>query len=171
MVSTPVSEDKNTFSVSGTDAGTYNMELDQTPPSVFKNNNTNYSVTFDITDGWLKINPAKLAIKVKGAEKTVTYNGQEQTLGQSLQFTVESDLPEGVTVEQKAKVVQEAKGTNVGTYPQNLTEDNLVVTGENAGNYTVSIEVVSAGFLKIDPLEVTVKIVVFTTPLATRFRR
>ena len=134
------------------------MKLDQTPPSVFKNNNTNYSVTFDITDGWLKINPAKLTIKVKGKEETVPYNGQEQTLGQSLQFTVESDLPEGVTVEQKAKVIQEAKGTNVGTYPQNLTADNLVVTGENAGNYTVTFDIVSTGFLKIDPRKVNVTV-------------
>ena len=141
----------------GTNVATYNMGLTKDDFTVTSQNYRN--ITVEYTDGYLEITPAKLEIHVKGAVKTVPYNGAEQTLGESLQFTVESELPNGVNVEQKEKVVQAAKGKNVGTYPQNLTVDNLTVKGEAAGNYRVTIVVDSAGYLEITPakLEIHVK--------------
>ena len=53
--------------------------------------------------------------------------------------------------------MQTAKGTDVGTYDQNLTADNLVATGSAAHNYEITIEVESTGYLRIDPKAVTVR--------------
>ena len=131
------------------DVGTYEKVLDATYTE-----NSNYTVT--VVKGDFEITAKELTIHVKGAEMTVPYNGAEQKLGNSLQFTVVGELPNGVNVEQKAKVVQAAKGTNVGTYDQNLTVENLVVKGEAASNYQVTIIVDSKGGLTITPAPLTI---------------
>ena len=130
------------------DVGTYEEVLTATYKP-----NSNYTVT--VVKGDFEITAKELTIHVKGAEMTVPYNGAEQKLGNSLQFTVVGELPNGVNVEQKAKVVQAAKGTNVGTYDQNLTVENLVVKGEAASNYDATIIVDSKGGLTIPKRPVT----------------
>ncbi|MGI5824946.1 MAG: S-layer homology domain-containing protein, partial [Bacillota bacterium] len=123
--------------VSGTDAGTYNMEL---TAGDFENKNKNYTnVKFVIVDGALTIAPKEVTVTVTGNSETVRYNGKEQrTEG----YTV--TLPEGVTEDAVAVKLADgkeavAKGIAVGEYPMNLTAEDFTVTSKN---YNVSLNVI-----------------------------
>ncbi|MDO4836649.1 MAG: MBG domain-containing protein [Clostridia bacterium] len=149
-----VGSDTITYTVTreaGEDVGTYPI----TPTG--EATQGNYTVTY--VPGTFEIKPVKLEIHVKGAEETVTYNGEDQKLGVNLVFEVvnKEDVPAGLEVVQKQKVKQNAHGTNVGTYEQDtLTAEVLGLSGEGAGNYSVTFVVDSVGYLKIDPKAVTV---------------
>ncbi|MCQ2232520.1 MAG: InlB B-repeat-containing protein, partial [Paludibacteraceae bacterium] len=132
----------------GTEIGTYAMNLKK---ENFTNNNDNYTVTFEVEDGWLKINPLAVTVTITGHTRTTIYNGSAQdttgyewrassTLYQAADFSYEGDSL--------------AKGTEIGTYAMNLTAENF--TNKN-DNYTVTFEV-EDGWLKINPLAVTVTI-------------
>ena len=115
-----------------TDAGTTYMGLNE---EQFENNNDNFDVTFAITDGYIIISPATLAITVTGNTDEVVYNGSEQSVtGYRLACT--SSLFD------ESKVVfegnDEAVGTNVNTYPMGLSAD-LFSYNDNNINATFSV--------------------------------
>ena len=65
----------------GTNAGTYPMGL--TADQFTNNKSTNFSkVTFEVADGWLKIDPVEteVFVKIAGNTKTETYNGKEHNV-------------------------------------------------------------------------------------------
>ncbi|WP_408072125.1 InlB B-repeat-containing protein [Butyrivibrio sp. JL13D10] len=121
----------------------------------FENINDNFKdVDFIVTDGSLKINPAKVTVTITGNTDSKVYNGQEQSIeGYDVQISnqlyTESDF---TFSEDKA----EAKGTDVGTYPMNLKEDGTQFTNTN-DNFEVTFSVTN-GELEITKLAVTVTI-------------
>ena len=138
----------------GTDAGTYNMGL---TAERFVNTNTNFkNVTFEVTDGWLKIdkNEAEVTVTIKGNKKIDTYDGTEKTV---TDYTTEVKGAKGseVNVALKADAKAEAKGTNADTYYMGLTKDSFKVTSNNYKNINVVVE---DGSLTINPAEVKVTI-------------
>ena len=117
----------------GTDANTdpgYTMGLSA---GDFSTTNTNYAVTFNVTDGWLKINPKVITIgddsdfEVSGADD-VTYNGEEQK--QPITVTDgDTELNEGTDFE--------LAYSKDGDDPDDLTNAGTVtVTIAGQGNYT-----------------------------------
>ena len=134
----------------GTDAGTYNMGL---TAESFVNTNTNFkNVTFEVTDGWLKIDKKsiipdgpktpeekKTGIKVT-APKDTTYSGNEQK-----REPVIKDTKTGKTLDKDDYSLSYSDDvTNAGTV-------TITVTGK--GNYTGKFEVT----YKILPRKVTLK--------------
>ena len=77
---------------SGTDAGTYPMNLTADKFSAtLPSGNNNYTITVKIAengDGWLKINPAAITINITGNKDEKTYNGAVQTVED---YTAECD--------------------------------------------------------------------------------
>ena len=134
----------------GTDAGTYNMGL---TAESFVNTNTNFkNVTFEVTDGWLKIDQKsiipdgpntpvdkKTGIKVT-APKDTTYSGNEQK-----KEPVIEDTKTGKTLDKDDYSLSYSTDvTNAGTV-------TITVTGK--GNYTGKFEVT----YRILPRKVTLK--------------
>ena len=62
---------------SRTSAGTsyMGMTADQ-----FSNNNSNYNVTFDVTDGYVEIRKASVTVTIKGEKDTVAYDGSAHSV-------------------------------------------------------------------------------------------
>ncbi len=137
----------------GTNAGTYQMGLTK---DSFKNKNANFAVTFEVTDGWLKIdqNEAKVTVTITGNKKTETYTGTEKSVT-GYTTAVEGAKDSEVNVELKATAKAKAKGTDAKTYQMGLTEDSFTVTSNNYKNIKV---VVKDGSLTINPAAVTVTI-------------
>ena len=97
----------------GTNPGTYKMSLDQ---SQFKNNNDNFSVTFNITDGSLEIEKKKLT-GVKMESRTFDYTGDYNP----------SYRPNGVPADAK---------TLYGTDPNNVNSQSSRMF-KNVGKYDI----------------------------------
>ncbi len=136
----------------GTDAGTYEMGLTD---ESFQNNNNNFDVTFKVTDdGWLKIDPAKVNVTVKGNSDTVTYNGKEKHVT-GFTATADSDLYNVGNVVPNAGVNTIAKGTAAGTYEMGLTADSFYNTDDN---FNVTWGSVEDGVLTIKAADVTVNV-------------
>ena len=139
---------------------TYPMGLKDTD---FSTTNTNYDVTFKVTDGWLKITPATLKITVK--DQTYTYNGKPQGEGDTA-YEDPAEIAEKVTVEglkgsdALTSIVLDGQETAAGEYAGKITATNAAV-GTATGNY--EIEYV-AGKLTISgaPITVTIKEQTFT---------
>ena len=127
-----------TAEASGTNAGSYPMELAATQ---FTNNNTNFDVTFNVTDGVLTIDPITVDhpfIMIDGG--AVTYNGQAQTPGIVVFQTEGSSF-----------IIPEDEYS--AEYSDNVAAGTATITLVNvSGNYDVSGETT---FL-IWPKEVTV---------------
>ena len=144
-----------TAEAKGTDAGTYQMGL---TADQFANTNGNFeNVTFNVTDGWLKIDPlSEVVVTITGHNDTVTYNGSEQSVEG---YDVSISVPEGVSytaADFSFSGTAKAAGTNVGTYPMGLNADQFANTNGNFENVTFNV---TDGWLKIDPLsEVVVTI-------------
>ena len=94
-----------------------------------------------------------LVIKIYGKDKTVPYNGKEQ----SVEGFTTSELPEGVTLELTRAA--KAKGTNAGTYEMGLKGTDFEISGaeQYRDKYNISWKVVKDGSLTIEPVEVVVK--------------
>ena len=133
----------------GTNAGTYQMGLTK---DSFKNKNANFAVTFEVTDGWLKIDKKsiipdgpktpeekKTGIKVT-APKDTTYSGNEQK-----REPVIKDTKTGKTLD---------KDDYSLSYSDDVTDAGTVtITVTGKGNYTGKFEVT----YKINPRKVTLK--------------
>ena len=105
---------------------TYPMGL---TAAAFGTTNTNYNVTFSVTDGWLKITPREVTVSVK--DKTVVYNGSEQYGNSEYTF---SNVVDGQTA---TITYTPAKGTLVDTYDNGSYGTDFVVT-DGAGNNVTS---------------------------------
>ncbi len=133
----------------GTDKGTYQMNLSETQ---FKNISDNFTnVKFDVTDGSLKIAPMNLTITADSANKT--YDGTPLTKDS---YTTSADPAEGDTV---ASVTLTGSQTNVGS-SDNVASDAKLMRGDRdvTANYAITYE---KGTLAVTPLtdEVVVTIV------------
>ena len=140
-----------TAKAAGTNVGTYPMGLNA---DQFANTNGNFeNVTFNVTDGWLKIDPlSEVVVTITGHNDTVTYNGSEQSVEG---YDVSISAPEGVSytaADFSFSGTAKAAGTNVGTYPMDLTADQFANTNGNFTNVTFNV---TDGWLKIDPRPVT----------------
>ena len=138
-----------TAEAKGTNAGTYPMGLNA---DQFANTNGNFTnVTFNVTDGWLKINPAEteVTVTITGHTGSHTYDGNEKTVtGYDVSIDNELYTENDFTFTGTA----EAKGTNAGTYPMGLNADQFANTNGNFTNVTFNV---TDGWLKIDPRPVT----------------
>ena len=130
------------WTAKGTYVGTYHVGIE---PSDFKNTSGNFTnVEFVIVDGDLVITPASVAIvKIAGNTKTVTYNGEVQSVEG---YTVTSN-PANATVTLVGEAV--ASGTDANTYPMGLKPSDFTATSPNYDKVTIEV---TDGYLKIDPI-------------------
>ena len=139
--------------VKGTDAGTYQMGLND---GQFTNNNDNFKkVTFVVNDGTLTINPVdEVVVTITGHNDTVLYDGKEHTVtGYDVSIDNELYKESDFTFTGTA----EAKGTNAGTYQMGLKADQF--TNNKSKNFSKVTFEVADGWLKINPIDkVTVTI-------------
>ncbi len=139
---------------SGTNAGKYNMDLTADDFTVASANYEKINVI--VEDGWLEITPAAEAtVTIKGATKTVTYNGAEQFVDGWTSNAAEVDASITVTLNEGSEA--KASGTNAGKYNMDLTADDFTVASANYEKINVIVE---DGWLEITPItdEVVVKI-------------
>ena len=111
-----------TKTASRTAAGTTYMGLSATK---FTNKNDNFNVTFNVTDGYVKIN--QKAVTVKADNKTKTYGESDPTLTVTITGRVS-------TSDSIAYTISRASGESVGTY-------TITPTGTRSqGNYYVTFQ-------------------------------
>ena len=114
-------------------------------------------MTFEVADGWLKIDPVEteVVVKIAGNTKTETYNGKEHSVEG---YTVTSiSNPLYTANDFTFSGTAEAKGTDAGTYPMGLTADQF--TNNKSKNFSKVTFEVADGWLKINPIDkVTVTI-------------
>ena len=132
----------------GTDKGTYQMNLSETQ---FKNISDNFTnVKFDVTDGSLKIAPMDLTITAGSANRT--YDGTPLTKDS---YTTSADPAEGDTI---TSVTLTGSQLNVGS-SDNVASDAKLMRGDKdvTENYNITYE---KGTLAVTPLtdKVTVTI-------------
>ena len=144
--------------VLGDDAGTYPMNLFSID---FANLNSNFNVTFNVTDGALTIAQRPVDIRVEGNIKTTTYDGTQQVSeGWQITSVKVADVPNQLTPEfdqstvNLLTLVAVATGTDVGVYPMNLAPEQFACSD---GNFAPTFTVVDGG-LKIDARKATVSI-------------
>ena len=138
------------WTAKGTDVGEYPVGI---KADDFENTSSNFTnVEFVIVDGVLKIAPAEsIVVKIAGNTKTVTYNGEEQSVEG---YTVTSN-PANADVTLVGKAV--ASGTDAGTYPMGLTAADFTATSPN---YETVVIKVTDGWLKINPVSDKVTVTV-----------
>ena len=132
----------------GTAVGTYPMGLDA---SQFSYNDPNLTATFEVTDGWLKIEPAELAVTVTGHTDIVSYTGYKQSVT-GYDLNCDSELFDPYRVSFSGD--DTAKGTDVGTYPMGLAEDQFSYTDPNVK----ATFAVTDGWLKIEPALIVITV-------------
>ena len=142
-------------SVSGTDAGTYDMELVSTD---FTNTNANFAnVNFVIVDGQLTITPVAAEVTVTITEHSgeYEYDGTEHTVTGYDVTSISNTLytANDFTFSGDASV----SGTDAGTYDMELVSTDFTNTNANFANVNF---VIVDGQLTITPVaaEVTVTI-------------
>ena len=147
-----------TAAASRTDAGTTDMELSE---EQFANTNTNFSkVTFNVTDGYQKIDPIDVTVIITGHTSTVPYDGEAHTAS-GYDVTIENPLYKqtdftftGTATATRTNVVEgeDADGqTDMGLNAAQFTNNNT--------NFkTVTFNVVD-GYQKITPIKTEVEIV------------
>ena len=130
------------WTAKGTYVGTYHVGI---KAADFKNTSGNFTnVEFVIVDGDLVITPASVAVvKIAGNTKTVTYNGEVQSVEG---YTITSN-PANATVTLVGEAV--ASGTDANTYPMGLTAADFTATSPNYNNVTIEV---TDGYLEIDPI-------------------
>lgn len=133
-----VLKDGKTAFAEANQAGTWHMGL---AADAFTNADSNFDVTFRVTDGVLTITPAEVTVSVKGNTGAQTYNGGEQSVSgfevtdvegeqANLYYTGAVVLVEGA--------VAEAKGTDAGSYDMGLTKESFA---NSDSNFKVSFKV------------------------------
>ncbi|MBE6918097.1 MAG: VWA domain-containing protein [Ruminococcaceae bacterium] len=128
----------------GTNVGTYPMGL---AVSQFANTNTNFTnVEFVVNDGSLKIDPLAIDVTITGNTDSKVYNGAEQSVS-GYEVEISNSLYKEADFSFSGTDV--AKGTNVGTYPMGLAEEQFSNTNDN---FTVTFTVTD-GQLEITPVK------------------
>ena len=142
---------KGTASVSGTNAGTYDMGL---KPEDFTNTNSNFAnVTFTIVDGQLVIKPVDVTVTITGANNTSPYDGAEHTVN-GYTATANSSLYD-VTKDFTFSGTASATRTDAGTTKMGLKADQFTNTNTNFANVTFEV---TDGYQTIKAIDVTVTI-------------
>ena len=114
-----------TLEVKGTNAGTYNMGL---KAENFSNTNENFDVTFDVTDGFLTINPK--AVTVKADDKLKEFGADDPELTATVTGVIEGEDASALI----NYTISREEGDVAGEYV-------ITPTGETIqGNYTVTYE-------------------------------
>lgn len=125
-----------TAKAAGTNVGTYPMGLNA---DQFANTNGNFeNVTFNVTDGWLKIDPlSEVVVTITGHSDTVLYDGTEHTVT-GYDVSIDNELyKEG---DFTFSGTAEAKGTDAGTYPMGLKAEQFSNNNENFKKVTFVVE-------------------------------
>ncbi len=139
-----------TAEVSGTDAGSYAMEL---KAEYFTNTNGNFAnVTFEIVDGSLVIKPIDVLVTIVGANNTADYDGGEHTVSG---YSVSIDDPLYTGADFTFSGTAEAKRTDAGTAVMGLTADQFANANANFRNVTFAV---TDGYQTINPIDVTVTV-------------
>jgi len=145
-----------TDEVAGTDAGTYEMGL---APEQFTNTNPNFAnVTFEVTDGYLKINQINAIVTIVGNNDTKDYDGKEHSVSgytataNTELYDVEKDFTFSGTAE--------AARTDAGQTDMGLAAEQFTNTNPNFASVTFNV---TDGYQKIEPITVTVTITGATT--------
>ena len=142
-----IDDDDPGYIAEGTEVGTYDMKYNGKKLSevswslgnssaTHKADKNDYTITFTVTDGWLKIEPREVTVSVE--DKTVEYNGSEQQGNTATTFT-------NVVSGQTATIGYTAsKGTLVDTYDNGAYADDFkVVDGDGndvTANYTLGTQ-------------------------------
>ena len=131
-------------------AGTTNMGL---AADQFVNNNANFkSVTFDVTDGWQKIDPIDVTVTITEHSGEADYDGTEHTVsGYDVEIGNKLYKVSDFTFSGNDSV----SGTNADTYAMELKPEDFA--NNNANFKTVTFEI-EDGSLVINPIDVTVTI-------------
>lgn len=125
-----------TSSATRTDAGTTNMGM---KAQNFTNKNSDYNVTFNVTDGYVTIN--QKAVTVKADNKSKTYGASDPAL--TVTITGRVSTSDSINYS-----ISRASGSNVGSY-------TITPTGTRSqGNYYVTFQ---TGTFTINRKAVTVK--------------
>ena len=106
-----------TAAAKGTDAGTYDMGL---AGIQFTNNNSNFNVTFDVTDGSFEITKLAVTAAIAGNKASKPYNGEEQKVEG---YTVSISNPLYKETDFSFSGEATAKGTDVTAYPMGLVAE------------------------------------------------
>ena len=114
-------------SVSGTDAGTYDLSI---PAGDFANTNKNFNMALAAHPGKLTITPAKVTVDIKGKSASFVYNGQTRTVKG---YSVKIHDPLGLYQQSDISFSGSAKvsGKAVGTYKMTLTDADFSNTDPN----------------------------------------
>ena len=144
-----------TAEAKGTNAGTYQMGLSA---DQFTNTNTNFTnVKFEVEDGWLKIDAtnAEVVVTITGNTKTVTYNGEEQSV-EGYTATITKDPSKLYTLDNiQLTGTAKASRTDVGTTNMGLKAEQFKNTSKNFTN--VTFVVAKDGWLKINPYMISIE--------------
>ncbi|MBO7630706.1 MAG: hypothetical protein J6S78_00060, partial [Lachnospiraceae bacterium] len=137
---------------SQTDVGTANMHLTS---AMFSNKNPNFrTVTFEITDGYQKVEPIDVTVTIIGKTESFDYDGQAHTVT-GYTATTDNDLfdvDSDITFDGDATATR----TDAGTTGMNLTSAMFSCNNPNFGTVTFNV---TDGSVTIDPINVTVTIV------------
>ena len=149
-----------TAKAAGTNVGNYSMLLTELD---FVNNNDNFKVTFNVTDGVLTIAPRAVTVSIEGSTEYTFYNGGQQSIGgYTLSGIVVEEIEGLATPEYTAadfdfadpEYAPVASGFDVGTYYMGMSAESFV--NKNA-NFTVEFDVTD-GFESIAALPVLVRV-------------
>ncbi len=135
------------------DVGTTNMGLAE---SQFVNNNTNFEVTFNVTDGWIKINPLKVTITITGDTETAVYDGDLHEAN-GFTYTTDIEIPQlhYSAADYEFSGTDHVELTDVGTENMNIAPEQF----ENINpNFDPTFVVEQDGYVTVTPLAVTVGI-------------
>ena len=142
---------------SRTDAGTTNMGL---TAAMFSNSNSNYYVTFEVTDGYVKVNALPVTVNVEGNTGVFVYDNAGHTVS-GYTVTATSDLFDVGCIQlvngTTASVSATNANTNTNPYPMNLSQNSFQNTCNNS-NFDVTIQVTDGWLRILGENEVYVKI-------------
>ena len=116
--------------------------------SDFTNNNANFNVTFNVTDGQILITRRQVTVTVKGDQQTYVYNGEIQK-AEGYSLTIEGSLYTEADFTAPKQTDAVAALIDVGEKKMNLTPD--MFTNLDTTNYDVTFAV-EDGWVKITPV-------------------
>ena len=133
-----------------TDAGTAYMGLDA---SQFENHNSNFAeVTFDVTDGYIKVKPIDVTVAIIGHRAIYDYDGMAHSVSG---YDVQIENPLYSEADFTFSGTARAERTEAGIEKMGLKAEQFENTNGNFSNVTFEI---TDGYLQIGPIDVTVTI-------------
>ena len=133
-----------------TNAGTVNMGLSA---EQFVNTNSNFAtVTFEITDGYLTVNPINASVTITGHNATVDYDGKAHSAdGYDVSIDTALYTESDFTFSGNSSAVR----TNAGTSKMGMAAEQF--TNNNLNFKTVTFNVTD-GYVTVNPINATVSI-------------